>query len=117
MISFPQLERALVLQQQGRHEMAEEELRRYLAENPRDGFGHALLAVSLIEQDRRDDAEQAAREAIANEPDQAFSHYVHARVLAERVRSRQLASGAMNAGCRCGHSAFGTAFWARGRSR
>ena len=82
----PQLQRALVLHQQGRHDLAEKELRQHLASEPNDGFGHALLAISLLEQDRLDDAEQAARESIANAPDLAFTHYALARVLSERNR-------------------------------
>lgn len=82
----PHLQRALVLHEQGRHELAEKELRQHLAREPQDGFAHALLAVSLLERDRRDDAERAAREAIGIAPDMAFTHYALARVLADRNR-------------------------------
>ena len=85
----PQLQRALVLQEQGRHDLAEKELRQHLVQEPNDGFGHALLSVSLLEQERRNDAEQAAREAIANAPDLAFSHYALARVLSSRNREQE----------------------------
>jgi tetratricopeptide (TPR) repeat protein len=82
----PHLQRALVLHEQGRHELAEKELRQHLAGEPNDGFAHALLAVSQLEQERRDDAEQSAREAIGLAPDLAFTHYALARVLADRNR-------------------------------
>ena len=59
----PQIQRAMLLAEQGRHQMAEKELRQHLAQNPQDGFGQALLSLSLLEQERRDEAEQAAREA------------------------------------------------------
>ena len=82
----PQFQRALVLQQQGRHELAEKELRQHLATEPNDGFAHAALAICLLEQERRDDAEQAARAAVGREPELAISHYALARVLADRNR-------------------------------
>ena len=79
----PQLQRALVLHEQGRHDLAEKEVRQHLALEPDDGFAHALLAVSLIEQKKHAEANQAARDAIANAPDLAFAHYAMARVLAD----------------------------------
>ena len=82
----PQLERALLLHQQGRHELAERELRQHLASEPGDGFAHALLAINLLEQEQLDAAESAAREAIGNAPDVAFAHYALARVLSQRNR-------------------------------
>ena len=85
----PQLQRALVLQQQGRHELAERELRQHLVQAPNDGFGQALLAVSLIEQEQLDAAEQTAREAIGNVPDLAFAHYALARVYSSRNRPEE----------------------------
>jgi tetratricopeptide (TPR) repeat protein len=86
MHTSPQLQRALVLHQQGRHEMAAQELRKLLATTPENAFALALLAISLIELERRDEAETAAREAIGKEPDLAFAHYALARVLADRNR-------------------------------
>jgi tetratricopeptide (TPR) repeat protein len=74
----------LVLHEQGRHDLAEKELRQHLVAEPSDGFAHALLAVSLLEQGQREAADQTAREAIAHAPDLAFAHYVLARVLSDR---------------------------------
>lgn len=82
----PQLQRALVLHQQGRHDLAEKELRQHLASEPNDGFAQALLAISSLEQDRLDEAEQSARTAIGAAPDFAFTHYALARVLSKRNR-------------------------------
>ena len=93
----PQLQRALVLHEQGRHALAEKELRQHLMQEPNDGFGHALLAISLLEQDHLDDAEQAARESIANVPDSAFSHYAMARVLSARNREDEAAAAIQEA--------------------
>lgn len=82
----PQLHRALVLLQQGRHDLAEKELRQHLASEPNDGFAHALLAISCLEQDRLNEAEHSAREAIGHAPDLAITHYALARVLSHRNR-------------------------------
>lgn len=83
----PQLQRALVLHEQGRHDLAEKELRQHLVAEPNDGFAQALLAIALIEQERRDEAEQTAIEAIGHAPDMAFAHYALARVLSDRNRT------------------------------
>jgi tetratricopeptide (TPR) repeat protein len=85
----PHLQRALVLHEQGRHELAEKELRQHLAGEPNDGLAHALLAISQLELERRDDAEQSAREAIGLAPDLAFAHYALARVLGDRHRPEE----------------------------
>ena len=89
MNSSPQLQRGLVLYQQGRHDLAEKELRQHLAAEPNDGFALALLAMTLLEQQKRDAAEQTAREAIGYAPDLAFSHYALARVLSDRNRENE----------------------------
>ena len=91
MSQSPHLQRALVLQSQGRHDLAEKELRLHLAEVPTDGFAHAVLALNVVELDRLDEAEEAAREAIGLAPDHAFSHYAMARVLSARNREDEAA--------------------------
>lgn len=83
----PEFNRALVLQRQGRHEMAERELRKHLAGEADDAIAHAALAVSLLEQKKWDEAEREAREAVGLAPDHPFVHAVLARVLAERNRN------------------------------
>lgn len=93
----PHFQRALVLQEQGRHELAEKELRQHLATEPNDGFAHAVLGISLLDQERLDDAEQAAREGIANAPDQAYVHYALARVLSARNREEEAAAAMQEA--------------------
>lgn len=82
----PEFNRALVLQRQGRHEMAERELRKHLAGEADDAIAHAALAVSLLEQKKRDEAEREAREAVGRAPDHPFVHAVLARVLSDRNR-------------------------------
>ncbi len=92
-----QIQRALVLQAQGRHEHAEKELRQHLAGAPSDAFAHSLLALSLLEIERRSEAEESAREAIGLEPDAAFSHYAMARVLSARNRDDEAAAAIQEA--------------------
>jgi tetratricopeptide (TPR) repeat protein len=84
-----QLQRALILHQQDRHELAEKELRQVLADTPAHAFALALLSITLTELKRRDEAEATAREAIGYGPDLAFAHYALARVLTDRNRLDQ----------------------------
>lgn len=80
----PSLERALLLYQQSRHELAETELRQALAADPHDGYAHALLALCLAAQERFKDATAEAQRAIHLAPDFSLAHYAHARVLYDR---------------------------------
>lgn len=80
----PNLERALLLFQQSRHELAEAELRQALAHEPQDAYGHALLALCLAAREKFDNATAEARQAIHLGPDFPFAHYAHARVLYDR---------------------------------
>jgi tetratricopeptide (TPR) repeat protein len=88
----PEFQRALVLQRQGRHDRAEQELRKHLAAASDDPIAHAALAVSLLEQGKRDEAEREAREAVGRAPDLPLGHYVLARVLADRNRDDEAAA-------------------------
>ncbi len=69
------LERALLLLQQSRYDLAEKELRQLLANDPDDAQAHALLAFSLAHQDKLEEAEDSAREAIQLAPDHPYCHY------------------------------------------
>jgi len=82
----PNLERALLLYQQSRHELAEAELRQALAADPQDSYAHALLALCLTEREKFQDATAEAQQAIHLAPDFPFAHYAHARVLYARDR-------------------------------
>ncbi len=97
MSESPHLQRALVLQSQGRHDLAEKELRQHLAEAPTHGFAHAVLALNLAQMDRLDEAQESAREAIGLAPDTAFSHYAMARVLSSRNREDEAATAIQEA--------------------
>lgn len=80
------LQRASILSQQGRHDLAEKELRAHLAEAPTDAIGHGLLAATLNDLERWDEAEEAARAAIGYDPESPFVHYALAVVLLDRRR-------------------------------
>jgi tetratricopeptide (TPR) repeat protein len=82
----PQLQRGLLLFQQGRHPLAETEFRQALAQDPDDAHAHALLALCLCHQEKFDPAMQEAQQAIHLAPDFAFAHYALAWVLDERRR-------------------------------
>jgi tetratricopeptide (TPR) repeat protein len=71
----------MLLYDQGRYDLAETETRRVLAEQPDEGYAHALLALCLL---RRKDFTQALREAteaVRLNPTVAYSHYAAGHVL------------------------------------
>jgi tetratricopeptide (TPR) repeat protein len=82
----PNLQRALLLYQQSRFELAEPELRQALASDPDDAYAHALLALCLAHREQFDDATQESQQAIHLAPDLAFAHYALAHVLQDRRR-------------------------------
>jgi Tfp pilus assembly protein PilF len=70
------IEKALLLLQRSRYDLAEQELRRVLAQDPEDAQAHALLACSLAEQNKLPEAESSARDAIQLAPDHPYCHYI-----------------------------------------
>ncbi len=80
------LERGILLFQQSRHELAEEQLRLALAQEPDDAHAHALLALCLIEREKLDPASDEARQAVLLAPDYAFAHYAVAKAAQARNR-------------------------------
>ncbi|HYW09479.1 MAG TPA: tetratricopeptide repeat protein [Longimicrobium sp.] len=74
----------------GRHDLAERELRRYLAAEPQHGAAHALLATALIAQGQGMAALTALREASRLDPDHPWT--VQARVEVH-VRMRHRVEG------------------------
>lgn len=80
------LQRALLLFEQSRHDLAEQELRRELASEPNDPVAHALLGLCLSEAERYPEATREAEAAIGLAPDLPFVHYALARVLLDRER-------------------------------
>jgi tetratricopeptide (TPR) repeat protein len=93
------LARAMLLFDQGRYDLAEQEARRLLAEEPDDAYAHALLGLCLL---KRQDWSQALREvseAVRLGPDVAYTHYVAGHVLLAADRHAQ-AMDAANAAIR-----------------
>lgn len=82
----PNLERALLLFQQSRHDLAENELRQALAADPHDAYSHALLGLCLAKREQFDDATAETRQAIHLAPDFSFAHYALASVMDDRNR-------------------------------
>jgi tetratricopeptide (TPR) repeat protein len=85
--------RAMLLYDQGRYDLAEEQTRRWLLDDPDDAQAHALLALCLL---KRQDWGQSLREvteAVRLGPDMAYTHYVAGHVLLAAGRHAQ----AMNA--------------------
>jgi tetratricopeptide (TPR) repeat protein len=80
------LERALLLYGQSRHELAEDELRQALAAEPDNAYAHALLGLCLAHREKFDDATAETQQAIHLAPDFSFAHYAHAHVMFDRNR-------------------------------
>src|SRR4051812_22199289 len=83
------LTRAMLLYDQGRYDLAEEQARHHLTGEPDDGHAHALLALCLT---RREDWTGAIREigeAVRLAPTSAYTHYVagHVSLAANRYES------------------------------
>jgi tetratricopeptide (TPR) repeat protein len=83
------LERGLLLYQQERHDMAEQELRRSLIDEPHEAMSHALLALCLSHRKAYREATEESRHAVALGPDMAFAHYALADVLHDRDRYKE----------------------------
>ncbi len=76
--------RGALLLDQGRHDLAEKELREHLSAAPDDAIGHALLSLALVELERFPEAEAEAKAAISLDPGEGFAHYARARVMLAR---------------------------------
>ena len=74
------LERGQLLYQQARYELAEQELRGALGQDPQHAYAHALLALTLMHRDQHKEATQEAQAAIHLAPDFAFAHYALSKV-------------------------------------
>lgn len=82
----PSLQRAMILYQQSRFDLAERELRQALADDPNDPTAHALLALCLSGRDEQTEATREAQEAIRLGPDRELGHYALATALFHRHR-------------------------------
>jgi tetratricopeptide (TPR) repeat protein len=83
------LQRALLLFDQSRHELAETELRQALAVDPHEPFAHSLLSLCLAEREQFQEATEEARQAVHLSPDSAFAHYALAKILHLRNRNEE----------------------------
>jgi tetratricopeptide (TPR) repeat protein len=80
------LQRALVLYEQSRFDLAEHEVRRDLESEPDNATAHALLGLCLAERGLNREAMWSAQEAVSREPLLSFAHYALASVLQDRER-------------------------------
>jgi tetratricopeptide (TPR) repeat protein len=74
------IERARLLINQSRYELATKELQKALADDPDDPVAHALMAVCLAEQKKFDQAYGEARQAATLAPDLPYTQYALAYV-------------------------------------
>src|SRR5262245_51034969 len=80
------LERAVLLFQQQRWDLAEQELRHTLGEEPNNARAHAILALCLSAQEKHVEDMSEAQQAIHLAPDWSFAHYAYSTVLFTRNR-------------------------------
>ena len=80
------LDRAILLLNQSRYEMAEQELRGSLADDPANPIAHAFLALCLAARGQWQEAGREAGAAVGLAPDFPFAHYVAAKVLLHEDR-------------------------------
>jgi len=81
------VQRALLLYDQFRPELAEGELRQALAADPHDSFSHALLGLCLSKREQFKEATAEAQQAIHLSPDSPFAHYALASIFHDRNRN------------------------------
>src|SRR5690349_21608657 len=74
-------QRAIVLLQQGRYDLADRELRQELAQEPDNPLAHAFLSLCLSHRGQKDEALREADEAVRLGPDAAFCHSMRGRAL------------------------------------
>lgn len=87
-------EKAWLLYQQDRYDLAAAQLRQILLADPNHSEAHALLGLCLSEQEKFQEATGEAKQAVHLGPDIAFNHYALAAILHERNRiDEALAAG------------------------
>ncbi len=90
-------QRATLLADQGRWDLAEREVQMLLAAAPDFAPGHALLALVLSERGRVVEAERAARTAITKDPEEAFAYRALAIVEVARHRLTEASEAVLRA--------------------
>lgn len=83
------LQRARLLLERARPDLAAQELRQQIAVDPDDALAHALLAVCLMQQKQRAEALAAAERAVHLAPDFAYAHFVRAHALEDLDRLKE----------------------------
>lgn len=83
------IDRAMFLFQRSRFDLAEQELRQSLANEPESPIAHALLALCLSEREQHAEARGEAEQAITLAPGVAFAHYTLATVLHRNDRTKE----------------------------
>ncbi|HEU4394891.1 MAG TPA: tetratricopeptide repeat protein, partial [Planctomycetota bacterium] len=78
------LDRARLLFDQDRYDLAEAELRKALAEEPDDPASHCLLAFSLSRGGKPDEALESAKTAVSLAPDWAHAHFTLGKIHGNR---------------------------------
>lgn len=91
------IERAQMLMSQGRNEMAEQELRQALVEDPNNAICHAMLAGCLIDQKKFAEATDEASQSIHLAPDMPYSHFIMGQVMYHRNRFAEAKTAATQA--------------------
>ncbi|MFT5125017.1 MAG: tetratricopeptide (TPR) repeat protein [Kiritimatiellia bacterium] len=85
----PFLQRASLLLEQNRIDLAIKELHQALAQDPEDPSVHALLAICYADQNKHEAALDEAHQAIFHAPDQPFPQYALAKVYAEANKFKE----------------------------
>ena len=91
------IDRARMLYHQARFELAEQELRKALLEQPQDSHAHSILGLCLMRQDKLPEAQREVDQAIVSAPDDPFPHYCRALVLDHRNRYEEAEQSAREA--------------------
>lgn len=79
-------DRAVLLYNQSRYDLAAQELHAVLTQTPHDARAHSLLGLCLMRQDKLDEAQAEVEQAIALAPDDGHAHYCRSVVLEHRRR-------------------------------
>ena len=83
------IERGSLLFQTGRHDMAEQEFRAALGQDPSDALAHAMLGLCLSKRKEYAQATEEVRQTIQLRPDWHFGHAVMAQVMHDRDRPKE----------------------------
>ncbi len=92
-----EIERAQLLINQSRYDLAERELRNALSQDPEDYRPHALLGYCLLRQAKKANALAEADMAVAKEPAAPYAHYIRALILLETGRRAEARTAAREA--------------------